>query len=181
MLEVSSPFLYVVMSNIDDTIRNSSARKTDVTWHDGTNKQHTWRRDKRKGNPQRGCVATSRCVCKAPLLDGPDCKMATREIIVRTRDLPSVALSPSQRAAEVAMATDRRKPTPTLLFPRMQAVGPPSLALFASNDSVASRPAAFTSHGNSFFFSSRTFPLCFFAVSLRVVSSLRWSDSQTSS
>lgn len=61
--------------------------------------------------------------CKTTLLDGPDCKMATRGIIVRTRDLPSAALSPSQRAAEVAMATDRRKPAPTLLFPRMRAVG----------------------------------------------------------
>lgn len=49
--------------------------------------------------------------------------MATRGIIVRTRDLPSAALSPSQRAAEVAMATDRRKPAPTLLFPRMRTVG----------------------------------------------------------
>lgn len=54
---------------------------------------------------------------------------------------------PSQRAAEVAMATDRRKPAPTLLFPRMQAVGPaPSLALFASSDSVAPSCSSLHSH-----------------------------------
>lgn len=50
-------------------------------------------------------------------------KPQQRRIIVRTRDLPPLALLLVRRAAEVAMATDRRKLEPTLPFPRMQAPG----------------------------------------------------------
>lgn len=56
--------------------------------------------------------------CKVGLQNG---KPQQCRIIVRTRDLPPVALLLSQRAAEVAMVTDRRKPEPTLPFSWMQA------------------------------------------------------------
>ena len=71
---------------------------------------------------KRGDVPTHRCrvktECKVWLQND---KPQQRRIIVRTRDLPPVALLLSQRAAKVAMVTDRRKPEPTLPFPRMQA------------------------------------------------------------
>lgn len=54
-----------------------------------------------------------RIECKVGLQNG---KPQQCRIIVRTRDLPPVALLLSQRAAEVAMVTDRRKPEPTLPF-----------------------------------------------------------------
>lgn len=59
-----------------------------------------------------------RIECKVGLQNG---KPQQCRIIVRTRDLPPVALLLSQRAAEVAMVTDRRKPEPTLPFSWMQA------------------------------------------------------------
>lgn len=144
---------------------NSSAR--------GGTKGKTWRKDKRKHRDvcNRGCKTT--------LLDGPDCKMATRGIIVRTRDLPSAALSPSQRAAEVAMATDRRKPAPTLLFPRMRAVG------FAVSRSLCVKwfccaVLKLPPRRSSFFSPRIPFPLCFFAVVVRRLF-VRSSESQMSS
>lgn len=114
----------------------------------------------------QGQTKTSRRVQPGVQDDGPDCKMATRGIIVRTRDLPSAALSPSQRAVEVAMATDRRKPAPTLLFPRMRAVG------FAVSRSLCVKwfccaVLLLPPRCSSFFSLRIPFPLCFFAVVVR--------------
>lgn len=142
------------------------------------------RRDHTKGKTRRKDKRKHRDVCnrgcKTMLLDGPDCKMATRGIIVRTRDLPSAALSPSQRAVEVAMATDRRKPAPTLLFPRMRAVG------FAVSRSLCVKwfccaVLKLPPRRSSFFSPRIPFPLCFFAVVARRRLFARSSESQTSS
>lgn len=59
-------------------------------------------------------------------------------------------------------------------------VSPLSLALFASNDSVASRPVAFTSYDRYSFFLSSYFSLYFFVVLFPLCLLVYWSDSQTS-
>lgn len=146
-----------------------------VTWHDGTNGT-TWRKDKRKHRDVSRCLSVRvQRGCKTPLLDGPDCKMATRGIIVRTRDLPSVALSPSQRATEVAMATDKRKPAPTpSISPdasrRLRRLSLRQVILL--HHSTASISALFPPLPLFFPLFPRTFPLCFFAVVARRLFSL---------
>lgn len=74
--------------------------------------------NKRRTNRRMEVRRSKGSGCKVGLQNG---KPQQCRIIVRTRDLPPVALLLSQRAAEVAMVTDRRKPEPTLPFSWMQA------------------------------------------------------------
>lgn len=112
---------YVIRDDIigsfwyDFGISNSSSH---IHWLEKGGKKSVFQQEEDESTNGSATIEGVRIGCKVGLQNG---KPQQCRIIVRTRDLPPVALLLSQRAAEVAMVTDRRKPEPTLPFSWMQA------------------------------------------------------------